>query len=142
MTMSKKPSVIIIPCSGIGKAFGTIGREATYTVVECLRKDKADTLCLSLLVIGDEESKKLIKTHPCIAVDGCPLECAKKNIEFSGGKVGASFRVIDVFKDHKDLRTESITFLDENGKKLAEFLAKEIAEKVDELHEQNRGGST
>lgn len=131
--ISEEQKVIIIPCSGIGKAFGTTGREATYIVVEEMRNGKADTLCLSLIVVGDEKSKKLIKSLPCISVDGCPLECAKKNIEFSKGKVEARFRVIDVFKDYKDLRTENVTFLDENGKKLTELLAKKIAEKVDEL---------
>ena len=133
MKMSEEQKVIIIPCSGIGKAFGTIGREATYVVVEEMRKGKADTMCLSSIVVGDEESRKLIKSLPCISVDGCPLECAKKNIELSKGRVEASFRVIDVFKDYKDLRTESVTFLDENGRRLAELLAKKIAEKVDEL---------
>ena len=131
-----KGSVIIIPCSGIGKAFGTVGREATYAVVEDLRKGKADTICLSLLVIGDEKSRELVKTHPCIAIDGCPLECAKKNIEISGGKVGASFRVIDILKNHRDLKTSSVTFLDDNGRKLARILAEEVAKKVDELKGQ------
>ena len=85
-------SVIIIPCSGIGKAFGTIGREATYSVIEDLRKGKADTLCLSLLVSGDEKSGELVKSHQCVAIDGCYLECAKKDIELSGGKLAASLR--------------------------------------------------
>lgn len=29
--------ILIIPCSGIGKAFGTISRDATFRVVEDLR---------------------------------------------------------------------------------------------------------
>lgn len=32
-----------------------IGRNAAFRVVDELRKGKADTLCLSLLVMGDEE---------------------------------------------------------------------------------------
>jgi len=47
MTDAKK--VIVIPCSGIGKAYGSVGREAMYQVVEQLRPDSADTVCLSLL---------------------------------------------------------------------------------------------
>ncbi len=131
-----KERVIIVPCSGIGKAFGTVAREATYAVVEDLRKGAAATLCLSLLVMGDETSRNLVKTRPCIAIDGCPLECAKKNIEVSGGNVAASFRVIDVLKNHRDLKTSNVTFLDDNGRQLARILAEEVAKKVDELEEK------
>ena len=134
-----KERVIIVPCSGIGKAFGTVAREATYTVVEDPRKGAAATLCLSLLVMGDETSRDLVKTHPCIAIDGCPLECAKKNIQFSGGRITASFRVIDVLKSHRYLKTDSVTFLDDNGKQLARILAEDVAKKVDELEENTLG---
>ena len=131
-----KNPIFIIPCSGIGKAYGTISREATYCVVEDLRKKDTDTLCLSLLVIGDKEIRQLVKSHLCIAVDGCPLECAKKNLEFSGAKLAANFRVIDLIKEHRNLKPKSITFLDEEGIELAKILANKIALKVDEL---NRG---
>ncbi len=128
--------IFIIPCSGIGKAYGTISREATYCVVEDLRKGETDTLCLSLLVSGDEETQRLVKSHRCIAIDGCPLECAKKNLEFSCAKLTANFRVIDLLKEHRKLKPKSITFLDKAGRELTKFLADKIALKVDEL---NRG---
>lgn len=126
--------IFIIPCSGIGKAYGTISREVTYCVVEDLRKGETDTLCLSLLVSGDEETRRLVKSHLCIAVDGCPLECAKKNLEFSDAKLAANFRVIDLLKEHRDLKPKSVTFLDEAGGELSKFLANKIALKVDELN--------
>jgi uncharacterized metal-binding protein len=125
--------VLIIPCSGIGKAFGTISRDATFRVVEDLRKGESDTICLSLLVMGDEEAKGKIRTCKCIAVDGCPLECARKNIELSGGAPAASFRVVDLLREHRDLRPQRVTFLDEDGRKLSAILAEKIASKVDEL---------
>jgi uncharacterized metal-binding protein len=128
--------IFIIPCSGIGKAYGTISREATYYVVEDLKKGETDTLCLSLLVSGDEETRHQVQSHLCIAVDGCPLECAKKNLEFSGAKLTANFKVIDLLKEHRNLKPKNITFLDEAGHKLTKFLADKIALKVDEL---NRG---
>ena len=58
MDTSNQKKVIIIPCSGIGKAFGSISRDATYEVTENLRKDITQTLCLALLVSGDEESRR------------------------------------------------------------------------------------
>jgi uncharacterized metal-binding protein len=128
-------TILVIPCSGIGKVFGTISREATYTVVEDLKKGKTETVCLSLLVMGDEETRNLVKTHQCIAVDGCPAECSRKNIELSGGKLAVGFRVVDLFREHIDLKTQNVTFLDKNGKKLAEIMAQKIASKVDELNQ-------
>jgi uncharacterized metal-binding protein len=130
--MHEEP-ILIIPCSGIGKPFGTIGRDATFRVVDELRKGKAETNCLSLLVMGDEEATKQIRESRCIAVDGCPLACAKKNIEIAGGEITAYFRVMDLLRENRDLRPRQVTFLDEDGKKLSEMLAEKIASKVDEL---------
>ena len=130
--MAGRP-ILIIPCSGIGKPFGTIGRDATFRVVDELRKGRAETNCLSLLVMGDEEATEQIRESDCIAVDGCPLECARKNIEIAGGRIAAQFRVMDLLRENRGLRPRQVTFLDEDGMKLAEMLAERIAVKVDEL---------
>jgi uncharacterized metal-binding protein len=134
----KERPILIIPCSGIGKPFGTIGRDATFRVVDELRKGRADTNCLSLLVMGDEEATKQIRESAAIAVDGCPLECARKNIEIAGGRIAAHFKVMDLLRENKGLRPRQVTFLDEDGTKLAEMLAERIAVKVDELGGQGR----
>ncbi len=130
--MNGRP-ILIIPCSGIGKPFGTIGRDATFRVVDELRKGRVDTSCLSLLVMGDEEATEQIRESDCIAVDGCPLECARKNIEIAGGRIAAYFRVMDLLRENKGLRPRQVTFLDDDGTRLAEMLAERIALKVDEL---------
>ena len=130
--MNERP-ILIIPCSGIGKPFGTIGRDATFRVVDELRKGRADTNCLSLLVMGDEEATEQIRESDCIAVEGCPLECARKNIEIAGGRIAAYFRVMDLLRENRGLRPREVTFLDDDGMKLAEILAERIAVKVDEL---------
>ncbi len=103
---------LIIPCSGIGKPFGTISRDATYRVVEDLKKGETDTMCLSLLVRGDEDAKRQVKTRRCIAIDGCPNECAKKN---------------------RSLKPTEVTFLDKDGRSLSQIVAEKVASKVDEL---------
>jgi uncharacterized metal-binding protein len=127
---------LIIPCSGIGKSFGTIARDATFRVVDDLRIGKTDTTCLSLLVMGDEGTTKQIRDSICITVDGCPLECAKKNVELVGGKISAHFRVMDLLRENRDLKPRQVTFLDEDGMRLAEMLAQDIAVKVDKLGEE------
>ena len=125
---------LIVPCSGIGKPFGTISREATYCVVEDLKKGETDTICLSLLVMEDEDAKLLVKSHRCIAVDGCPNECAKKSLEHSDAKIVANFRVIDILRENRNLKPKDVTFLDEDGRKIAQILADKMALKVDELN--------
>jgi len=130
-TMEKK--VIVIPCSGIGKALGSVSREATYEVVESLRKGVTETICLALITSGDEETLQLVKTNKCITVDGCPLQCAQKNVKLAGGELAASFRVVDTLKENRNLKPKSVTFLDRDGQELASLLAKQVAEKVGEL---------
>jgi uncharacterized metal-binding protein len=136
--MSKDEKVFVIPCSGIGKALGTVGRTATYEVVEKLRPTEAATICLPLLTIGDETVLKLTRNNPCISVDGCPLQCARKNIEASEGKLAASFMVTDVLRENRDLKPEAVTELGPKGSKLASILAEKIATQIDEINKNDR----
>ncbi len=129
--------VLIIPCSGIGKSFGSIGREATYCVVEDLKKEDADTLCLSLLVKGDADTIEAVKSHRCIAVDGCPNDCSKKILELRSARLVANYRVIDVLRENRGLRPRAVTFLDEDGQKLAQILADKITSKINELNNRS-----
>ncbi|MCJ7456769.1 putative zinc-binding protein [Candidatus Bathyarchaeota archaeon] len=133
MKAGKRKKVVLVPCSGIGKALGSVSREATYEVVENLRKGVTDTTCLALIVRGDEETLKLVKNNRCIAVDGCPLQCAAKNVELAGGDLAASFRVVDTLRENRKLKPKSVTFLDHDGQELANLLAEQVAQKVDEL---------
>jgi uncharacterized metal-binding protein len=130
----KKP-ILVIPCSGIGKPFGSISRDAVFRVCDEFRPGKADTLCLSLLVLGDEEAKQRVAESTCIAVDGCTLECSGNNVARSGAKITAHFRVMDILRENRGLRPREVTFLDEDGEKLSKILAEKIAAKVDELWE-------
>lgn len=125
--------VVIIPCSGIGRVFGSVGREAAYLVVDELRPGKTETVCLSLLVMGDEEALARVHGHPTIAIDGCPKACAQKNIALAGGRVGAAAPVFEVFKEYRALKSDAITVLDEKGRLLAQLLAERVADKVDKL---------
>lgn len=129
--MAKK--VVIMPCSGIGKAYGEIGRQATYKVAESLRPEEVETECLARLMIDDPETKEKITNNYVITVDGCAKDCAKKNVEKTGKTVDKAMRTIDVFKEHRDLKPEGVLNLGEPGMKLADFLAEKLAEEVDSL---------
>ena len=133
--MSDPKRVLIIPCSGIGKAYGSVGREAMYAVLDDLRPGLTDTVCLSLLTLGDEAAQAQVREQPTITIDGCPKACARVNVEAAGGTPAGIYRVFDVYRAHKELKVRSVSELGESGRKMARLLAEEIALKVDELRE-------
>jgi uncharacterized metal-binding protein len=128
-----KKRVIIIPCSGIGKSLGTVGRVATYKVTDELRPEKTRTVCLPLLTVGDEETVQLVRKNPCITIDGCPAQCSKKNVEASHGKLSHQIIVTSVLRENRKLKPNGIIELNPEGNQLAAVIAEKISEKVDEI---------
>jgi uncharacterized metal-binding protein len=133
MEPTEDDRILILSCSGVGKAFGMASREAMYTVVEDLRAGVTDTLCLSLLTMGDEEARARVRAQPAITIDGCPKLCARTNVEASGGSVAAGFRVVDTYRRVRNCKPESVAMPDEAGRQLARALAEEVAAEVDRL---------
>ena len=133
MLEEKQKKAIIIPCSGIGKAFGSVGREAAYIVTDELRPDHTGTVCLSLLTMGDEEARVLVQSSPTLTIDGCPKACARRNVEASGGTPAAEFRVVDVYRANRELKVDSVLQLGDNGRRLARILAEQVVAEVDRI---------
>jgi uncharacterized metal-binding protein len=125
--------VVVVPCSGIGKSLGTVGRVATYRVIERMKPEKTRTVCLALLTMGDTDAVRLVRKNPCIAVDGCPAQCSKKNIEASMGKLAHNIVVTDVLRKNRPLKPDGVIELNDQGDKLAEIIARALSEKVDEI---------
>lgn len=119
--------VIIMPCSGIGKVQGLIAREATYAVTDSLASANAETMCLALLVSGDEEALAKLRQADCITVDGCPKLCAAKNVEMAGGRVVRSIRVVDAFKKHRGAQPGTATALAADGWTIVSEIAGDLA---------------
>ncbi len=119
---------IILPCSGIGKVHGLIAREATYAVTDELAPKNTDTLCLALLVSGDEDALAKVRQSDCITIDGCPKLCAVKNVEMAGGRVVRSVRVVDAFKNHRGAEPGTATTLTDDGWTIVRDIARDIAD--------------
>lgn len=134
--MSETKKVIIVPCSGIGKSFGTVSRVAAYQVTEDDRPDETQLIPLALLVLGDEEALTTLAENPAITIDGCQLACATKMVRESGGNVAREIAVLETFRRHRDLKPHGIGELNEGGQKLAAVLAEEVDSMVDELHQE------
>jgi len=135
-----KSKVIIVPCSGIGKTYGTVSREAAYDVTEDIRPDDTQLVALSLLVLGDEDARTAVAANPSVTIDGCKLACATKMVRESGGMVAQDFAVLDVYRRYKQFKPQGIAELNEGGYQLARALAEEIAVVVDETVAETEGG--
>src|SRR5512137_989417 len=138
--MEKTQKVMIVPCSGIGKPYGTVSRAAAYEVTEDLRPAQTQLVPLALLVLGDEESRSVVAKNPAITIDGCKLACAAKMVQQSGGTVAQEIAVLDVYRNHKDLKPLGIAELNEGGQKLACVMAEEVTAMVDGILAGKQGG--
>ena len=129
----RRTQVVIIPCSGIGKAYGSVARDAGYELCDDVRPNTTRLVALSKLVLGDEQARDLVRRCPAVTIDGCKLMCAAKLVKHSGGTTAREVAVFDVYRQHKDLKPDGIAELNAEGKQLARIMAEEIAQVVDEL---------
>lgn len=136
--MTEPQKIIIVPCSGIGKPYGTVSRVAAYLVTEDDRQECTQLVPLSLLVLGDPSARLALADNPAITIDGCKLACATKMVQECGGNVVKDFAVLDIYRRHHEFKPQGIAELNEGGQKLAEALAKDVDGIVDELI-ANRG---
>ena len=124
--------VKVVPCSGIGKVYGLMAREAVLTVTEKLCPETAETVCLALLVTGTDEAKEKVKGQQCITVDGCPLMCAAKSVEAAGGIIIQQYRSVDEMLFHKGKVPGTGTALTDDGWQIVDGLAAKIVKKLKE----------
>jgi uncharacterized metal-binding protein len=135
-----KQKFVIVPCSGIGKPFGTVSREAAYELCDNIMPYDTRLIALSKLVLGDEEARNIVALNPAVTIDGCKQMCASKMVQQSGGTVVSEKTVFDAFRSHKDLKPEGIAELNDQGMKLAKVMAQEIAETLAGIARSGKGG--
>jgi len=128
-----KKKVIVIPCSGIGKPIGTVSRETTYEIVEKLRKEKCQTVCLALLTSGDKETIEKLNKNYCITIDGCAKHCAKKNVEACNKIPDKSYMILKFAAANPDKKPEGIIDIGNGGSDLVDTVASHIVKDIDEL---------
>jgi uncharacterized metal-binding protein len=130
--MSSTRKVNIVPCSGIGKSLGSVSRLAAYYVTEDDRPADTTLVPLALLVLGDKDTTSRVQSNPSITLDGCQKQCAKKIIGECGGIIIKDFVVLDMFREHNDLKPTGIAELNEAGQKLARVIADTIDPVIDQ----------
>ncbi len=129
----ERTQVVVVPCSGIGKPYGTVSREAAYELCDDLRPGATRLISLAKLVTGEAEASERVRACPAVTIDGCKLMCASRLVTLSGGRVGHEVSVLEVYRRHKELKPEGIEVLNEAGRALARVLAEEVALVVDDL---------
>jgi uncharacterized metal-binding protein len=140
MTRPGEP-VVVVPCSGIGKTFGSVSRDAAYEVCDELRPGTTRLLALSKLVLGEHEALERVRTARAVTIDGCKLMCAATLVAERGGTILRKVAVLDVYREHKDLKPDGIAELNDAGKELARVIAAEIVKTIDGAGETPREAS-
>lgn len=126
--------VKVVPCSGIGKVYGLMAREAVLKTVFELCPEKSETVCLAYIVTGDKEAKAKIDGFDCITVDGCAKMCASKNVSIAGGIVIEEIKVLDTVKEHRGKTFGTATRLDTDGEAVTSEIAEKIANKINAIN--------
>jgi uncharacterized metal-binding protein len=137
--MSDGRCIAIVPCSGIGKPFGSVTREAAYELCEELRPERTRLVALSKLVLGDEAARNAVTRNGVVTIDGCAQMCASKMVKQCGGRIVREATAFEAFRRHRELKPEGIAELNEAGKQLARALAGEIVETVIDSPEASKG---
>ncbi len=129
---------LIVPCSGIGKTYGSVAREGAYIITEDLCPKTTQLVSLALVVLGEEEMRQTLAGSPAITIDGCKLACAANVVAGAGGKVTHALQVLDVYRRHRELKPAGIAQLNEAGQQLAKILADEVSALVDGIEAEDR----
>ncbi len=134
--MSDMKKWIVLPCSGIGKNVGTVGRWVAYELADNLQPEKVRLLCLARLTIEDADVKEILKTNRVVTIDGCPKNCASLNVERNGGQVTKKYLMSKFIAKNKDLKINSdVTDPGKDALELAKRIAREISQDIDALPE-------
>lgn len=123
----------IIACSGEAIAEGTISRLATRRVLETLRPDRTVTLCLPLFIAGNEGERNFSKTHPTIAIDGCPKQCARWGTEQYSGPVSGALVVSQILGTSATGCSRSSRGASRADEEAVQTFAEHIASEVDRV---------
>ncbi|RDE17620.1 MAG: hypothetical protein C4K49_01890 [Candidatus Thorarchaeota archaeon] len=120
---------VVVPCSGIGKAFGAVSRETTHLLTQGMHSTDYRTVCLPLLMTDDTEARQVIEESEVYVVDGCPMKCASVVVKHAGGKPVMEIIVPKVLAVNKDHRPATVLDIGEGGRLLCEDIVRIIIER-------------
>ncbi|MHA1780060.1 MAG: putative zinc-binding protein [Candidatus Thorarchaeota archaeon] len=122
---------VIVPCSGIGKVFGSVTREATSLLADGSHPDTFETICLPLLMTDDEDSKQMVLESDVYTIDGCPKKCASVLVKHVGGHPVKELLTTRVLAKNRDHKPETILDIGDGGRLLAEDIVRLIVDDME-----------
>lgn len=136
--MSINNKVKIMACSGVGKVYGLMAREAALHAVTHLCPQQAETTCLAYIVTGEEAATQQIAGQPCITIDGCPAMCSAKSVAAMGGDIKTELKVLDIMRLHKGAKAGTATELTEEGWAIVDEIAAKLCANVAQIQSEGR----
>ena len=133
MPILPKKKVGLISCSGEELPEGTLARVATLQVLERLRPNDTETLCLPLFLAGDDKERAFARFYPTIAIDGCDKRCAAHATEKYSATPTTRIVVPDFLAARGLDAPKTRRQIDAAGERAVDALAHEIAQRVDEI---------
>jgi len=74
----------------------------------------------------NEGTAQRIRENPCVTIDGCVAQCAKKNVEHHGGKLKGGIKILDIMRENRGLRPGTVLDIGPDGEKLARKTAEKV----------------
>lgn len=127
----------IVSCSGEELPEGTLSRVACRKVLTDLRPSETVIICLPLFIAGGEEERGFAQKYPTITVDGCDKMCAAKATEMLSGKPVKTLLIPDILKKCGLPSPKHVRYLSGEEQAAAQAVAREIAQAVDEVLEND-----
>jgi len=114
----------IAPCTGMGKALGSVSRYAAHYLAE-----KIDGEIIDIVKISAKDKEKLaLLNRPIIVFTGCTENCAQKIIEKANGKVVSNIKLWKILT--RQTAPDSREDIGEKGKELAKEAAAKALEEI------------
>jgi uncharacterized metal-binding protein len=88
-----------------------------------LRPNEAEPFACLLLVKGNSVAVQKVQKQPVITLDGCPKMCAQKCVLAQNGNIIKELKVMDILKEHKDLKPGTVNDIGADGWKLVDIIA-------------------
>lgn len=88
---STQDKYILYACAGCSKG----GQAAYQTAIELDARKVAEMSCLAGIASGKPSFFRKIKNRKVVAIDGCPIECAKAVLQKQGLEIAEHFQLKD-----------------------------------------------
>ncbi|MCK4279160.1 MAG: hypothetical protein KAW94_01150 [Candidatus Thorarchaeota archaeon] len=122
----RKQRICVLPCSGMGKALGSVTREIGLVIAEEMHELDVHLVCPSSLTADVGDYGHAIKRTPTIVIDGCVEKCATKIAAQNGADVIESIFLPKMVGKYR-LKPKGRYDIGSEGRMLAHRVSEDVA---------------